>query len=122
MFITCSRKNKQNLKALKRVPQGALAFRFYLHLKRKEFKLIKFSVLLRKLSVFSVTSHRTSDISGKRLLRIFAPGILWQMQYDEITNCDIKINLRSQFVTLNKGRGAHRKYLPYAFIEHIRKF
>ncbi len=26
-------------------------------------------------------------------------------------------NLRSQFVTLNKGRGTHRKYLPYAFTE-----
>ena len=25
--------------------------------------------------------------------------------------------LRSQFVTLNKGRGTHRKYLPYAFTE-----
>ena len=26
--------------------------------------------------------------------------------------------LRSQFVTLNAGRGQHRKYLPYAFTEH----
>jgi len=26
--------------------------------------------------------------------------------------------LRSQFVTLEKGRGRHRKYLPYAFTEH----
>ena len=26
--------------------------------------------------------------------------------------------LRSQFVTLNKGRGQHRKYLPYAFTEY----
>lgn len=26
--------------------------------------------------------------------------------------------LRSQFATLNGGRGQHRKYLPYAFTEH----
>jgi hypothetical protein len=26
--------------------------------------------------------------------------------------------LRSQFATLKKGRGEHRKYLPYAFTEH----
>ena len=26
--------------------------------------------------------------------------------------------LRSQFATLNSGRGQHRKYLPYAFTEH----
>ena len=26
--------------------------------------------------------------------------------------------LRSQFATLKKGRGQHRKYLPYAFTEH----
>lgn len=26
--------------------------------------------------------------------------------------------LRSQFATLNAGRGQHRKYLPYAFTEH----
>ena len=27
-------------------------------------------------------------------------------------------SLRSQFVTLKKGRGNHRKYLPYVFSEH----
>ena len=26
-------------------------------------------------------------------------------------------NLRSQFVTIKNGRGTHKKYLPYAFIE-----
>jgi hypothetical protein len=26
--------------------------------------------------------------------------------------------LRSQFATLKSGRGMHRKYLPWAFIEH----
>jgi hypothetical protein len=28
------------------------------------------------------------------------------------------VSLRSQFVTLNRGRGGHRKFLPYAFTEH----
>jgi len=27
------------------------------------------------------------------------------------------VSLRSQFVTLEKGRGVHRKYLPYAFTQ-----
>ena len=27
-------------------------------------------------------------------------------------------SLRSQFATLERGRGQHRKYLPYAFTEH----
>jgi len=30
-------------------------------------------------------------------------------------------NLRSQFVTLNKGFGSHRKYLPYVFTEQMRE-
>jgi hypothetical protein len=28
------------------------------------------------------------------------------------------MGLRSQFATLNTGRGQHRKYLPYVFTEH----
>src|SRR4030095_9447536 len=34
----------------------------------------------------------------------------------ELTNQEV-IALRSQIVTLKKGRGQHRKYLPYAFTE-----
>ena len=35
----------------------------------------------------------------------------------ELTNQEVA-RLRSQFVTLNTGRGAHRKYRPMAFTEH----
>jgi len=41
----------------------------------------------------------------------FPDNFMFQLTKDEFEN------LRSQFVTLNKARGAHRKYLPYAFTE-----
>jgi len=37
---------------------------------------------------------------------------MFQLTKDEFEN------LRSQFVTLKKGHGTHRKYLPYVFTEH----
>ena len=35
----------------------------------------------------------------------------------QLTNQEVS-NLRSQIATLDKGRGQHSKYLPYAFTEH----
>ncbi len=36
----------------------------------------------------------------------------------QIGTLDDLPGLRSQFATLEKGRGKHRKYLPYVFTEH----
>ncbi len=47
----------------------------------------------------------------KRNNERFPEDFMFQLTKDEFEN------LRSQFVTLNKGRGTHRKYLPYAFTE-----
>lgn len=47
----------------------------------------------------------------KRNIERFPPNFMFQLSTLEYES------LRSQIVTLNKGRGAHRKYLPYAFTE-----
>ena len=47
----------------------------------------------------------------KRNHERFPSDFLFQLTPDEIAV------LRSQFVTLNRGRGRHSKYLPYAFTE-----
>ena len=48
----------------------------------------------------------------KRNRERFPRDFMFQLSDEEFKN------LRSQFVTLNKGRGKHRKYVPYAFTEH----
>jgi hypothetical protein len=48
----------------------------------------------------------------KRNIKRFPPDFLFQLNADEARS------LRSQFVTLERGRGRHPKCLPYAFTEH----
>lgn len=47
----------------------------------------------------------------KRNLQRFPADFMFQLSTEEAKA------LRSQFVTLKSGRGQHRKFLPYAFIE-----
>ncbi len=47
--------------------------------------------------------------SVKRNLKRFPSDFMFQLNEDE------HAALRSQFVTLKKGRGQHRKYLSFAF-------
>jgi hypothetical protein len=47
----------------------------------------------------------------KRNIKRFPPDFMFQLDSDEHDS------LRSQIVTLKKGRGKHRKYLPYVFTE-----
>jgi len=47
----------------------------------------------------------------KRNIERFPDDFAFQLTSDEFAA------LRSQFVTLKKGRGRHRKYLPYVFTE-----
>lgn len=49
----------------------------------------------------------------KRNAQKFPPDFMFQLSPDEAIQAR---SLRSQFVTLKRGR--HRKYLPYAFTEH----
>ncbi len=48
----------------------------------------------------------------KRNLNRFPLDFMFQLDKEE---CD---SLRSQFVTLEAGRGRHRKYFPFVFTEH----
>jgi len=48
----------------------------------------------------------------KRNSERFPKDFMFQLSDEEYDS------LRSQFVTLEKGRGKHRKYLPYAFTEN----
>jgi hypothetical protein len=50
----------------------------------------------------------------KRQLRRFPPDFMFQLTGEESAELEA---LRSQNVTLKKGRGQHRKYLPYVFTE-----
>jgi len=48
----------------------------------------------------------------KRNIRRFPADFMFQLTEEESDS------LRSQIVTLKRGRGQHRKYLPYAFTEY----
>jgi len=48
----------------------------------------------------------------KRNLKRFPSDFMFQLNYQDVAA------LRSQIVTLKKGRGQHRKYPPYAFTEN----
>jgi len=48
----------------------------------------------------------------KRNFNRFPPDFMFQLDKEEYDS------LRSHFVTLETGRGQHRKFLPYVFTEH----
>jgi phage regulator Rha-like protein len=48
----------------------------------------------------------------KRNISRFPPDFMFQLNFQDVAD------LRSQSVTLKKGRGEHRKYAPYAFTEN----
>lgn len=61
--------------------------------------------------IYGVTVKRLNE-QVKRNKDRFPGDFMFRLTNQEVTN------LRSQFATLDKGRGKHRKYLPYAFTEH----
>ena len=54
----------------------------------------------------------------KRNLERFPEDFMFQLTKAETDELQHFKRLRSQIVTLNKARGTHRKYQPYAFTEH----
>ena len=62
-------------------------------------------------ALYGVTTKRFNEQVKRNLLR-FPVDFIFQLTTEEMAS------LRSQFATLKSGRGAHRKYLPYAFSEH----
>jgi hypothetical protein len=62
-------------------------------------------------TLYGVPTKRLNE-QVKRNLDRFPADFMFLLTEDEFAG------LRSQFATLNTGRGQHRKYLPYAFTEH----
>jgi ORF6N domain len=62
-------------------------------------------------ALYGVETKRFNE-AVKRNLSRFPTDFMFQVEAAEYES------LRSQFATLNPGRGQHRKYLPYAFTEH----
>ncbi len=60
---------------------------------------------------FTVSRRRVLIQAIKRNLERFPEDFMFQLSKDDVDF------LRSQIVTLKKGRGQHSKYLPYAFTE-----
>jgi hypothetical protein len=61
--------------------------------------------------MYGVTTKRFNE-QVRRNLERFPADFMFQVTQAEWDS------LRSQFATLNAGRGQHRKYLPYVFTEH----
>ena|SRR3989338_9721427 len=62
-------------------------------------------------ALYGVSIKRLNE-QVKRNLKRFPEDFMFQLTPMEANS------LRSQFATLKKSRGQHRKYLPYAFTEH----
>jgi hypothetical protein len=62
-------------------------------------------------TLYGVTT-KVFNQAVKRNFKRFPEDFLFQLNTDEVNT------LRSQIVTLKRGRGQHPKYLPYAFTEH----
>ena len=61
--------------------------------------------------LYGVSTKRLNEQVRRNIDR-FPPDFLFQLNAKEHDF------LRSQFATLKRGRGQHRKYLPYVFTEH----
>jgi hypothetical protein len=62
-------------------------------------------------ALYGVTTKRLNEQARRNVTR-FPDDFAFQLSDDESSA------LRSQFATLDRGRGKHRKYRPWAFAEH----
>ena len=62
-------------------------------------------------ALYGVTPKRLNEQVRRNRAR-FPVDFMFQLDINELRS------LRSQFATLNRGRGRHRKYVPTAFTEH----
>ena len=61
-------------------------------------------------ALYGVTAKRLNE-QVRRNVKRFPSDFMYQLSREEFES------LRSHFATLNKGRGKHRKYMPYVFTE-----
>jgi hypothetical protein len=70
--------------------------------------------------LYQVPTKRLNE-AVKRALDRFPEDFMFQLTKEEAQNLRFQFgtsSLRSQFATLEKGRGKYSKYLPYAFTEY----
>ncbi len=72
----------------------------------------KQSMLDSDLAELYQVETRVLNQAVKRNIERFPDDFMFQLTQEEYES------LRSQFVTLETGRGKHRKYMPYAFTEN----
>ncbi len=80
-------------------------------------------MLDRDLAVLYGVETRALNQAVKRNSDRFPPDLAFQVDFGEVAEAigrsvSAAEGSRSQFVTLNKGRGGNIKYRPYAFTEH----
>ncbi len=68
-------------------------------------------LLSRDLAGLYGVEHKALNQAVKRNINRFPEDFMFQLTWDEV-----KL-LRSHFVTLEQGKGKHKKYRPYAFTE-----
>ena len=69
-------------------------------------------LLDRDIAVFyGVETKRLNEKVKRNPKRFVGDDFMFQLTPEEFE----QVRLRSQFATLNKGRGTHSKYLPHAF-------
>jgi hypothetical protein len=82
-------------------------------IERKIYLVRGHKVMLdRDLAQLYGVATRTLNQAVKRNIRRFPEDFMFQLNFQDVAA------LRSQIVTLKKGRGQHGKYLPYAFTEN----
>ena len=84
-------------------------------------------MLDKDLAALYETETKALNQAVKRNLKRFPPDFMFQLtkeeydslrfQIETLKNSQAQKSLRSQFVTLDSGRGQHSKYLPYVFTE-----
>ena len=64
-------------------------------------------------AMYGVETKRLNEAVRRNMKRFEGDDFMFRLTKDEAT----QVALRSQFATLNNGRGSNIKYLPYAFTE-----
>ena len=75
-------------------------------------------ILDRELARLYGVTTKALNQAVKRNIERFPEDFMFQLTKPETEHWQQITRLRSQIVTLKKGRGTHMKYRPYAFSEH----
>jgi hypothetical protein len=75
-------------------------------------------ILDRDLARLYGVSTKALNQAVKRNIQRFPEDFMFQLTKTETEHWQQVKRLRSQIVTLKKGRGTHIKYRPFAFTEH----